>query len=378
MDKVNNRDCWPTREQELLLRAALLQDKDAIAAWEEWKLTADIEQIDPGSERLFPLLYHNLITHEIKDPLVGKLKAFYLRTWRRNQLLFYKTATLLRFFHTAGVQTMVLKGVALTALYYRDYGLRPMGDVDILVRTDKALEAIGLLRKLGWTPDSESPENLISVSHAVAFKNVSERAVDLHWHVLHESRRSDEDDNFWEGAVSISFNNVSTCALNPADQLLHVCAHGVKWNDVPPFHWVADAMTIINSAQIDWDRVISQSQNHRLVLPIRDALNYLRNKLDAYIPQVALRTIENMRTSKIECIEYNYRVQSYVQKPLGYLPIIWFDYSRSADNKSLPLKILGFIRYLQLHWNAKYLWQLPFYAIYMTIRRIKIIVDHEK
>jgi hypothetical protein len=291
MKKENNRDCWPTREQELLLRAALLRGKDAISAWEEWKIATDIEEADPGSERLFPLLHRNLIMHEIRDPLVDKLKAFYLRTWRRNQLLFYKTATLLQLFHKAGIQTMVLKGVALTTLYYRDYGLRPMGDVDILVRMDSALEAIGLLRKLGWTPDSELPENLIYVSHAVAFKNGSERAVDLHWHVLHESRRSDEDDNFWEGAVSISFNNVSTYALNPADQLLHVCAHGVKWNDIPPFHWVADTMTIMNSTQIDWERVVLQLQNHQLVLPIRYALDYLRSELGAYIPQFALELL---------------------------------------------------------------------------------------
>src|SRR5581483_1440648 len=378
MKKENNQDCWPTREQELLLRAALLRGKDAISAWEEWKIATDIEEADPGSERLFPLLHRNLITHEIRDPLVDKLKAFYLRTWRRNQLLFYKTATLLQLFHKAGIQTMILKGVALTALYYRDYGLRPMGDVDNLVRMDSALEAIGLLRKLGWTPNSELPENLIYVSHAIAFKNGSERAVDLHWHVLHESRRSDEDDNFWEGAVSISFNNVSTYALNPVDQLLHVCAHGVKWNDIPPFHWVADAMTIMNSTQIDWERLVSQLQNHRLVLPIRDALDYLRNELGAYIPQFARRTIENIRTSRTERVEYKYRVQRYVQKPLGYLPIIWFDYSRSADNKSLPFKILGFVRYLQLYWNAKYLWQLPFYAMYMAIRRIRTFMSHHK
>lgn len=87
MGKVNNRDCWPTWEQELLLRAALLQGKDAIAAWEEWKLSTDIEQIDLGSEQMFPLLYYNLITHGIKDPLIDNLKTFYLRTWRRNQLL---------------------------------------------------------------------------------------------------------------------------------------------------------------------------------------------------------------------------------------------------------------------------------------------------
>jgi len=51
--------CWITKQQRLLLRAALLSGQDAIHAWENWIANVDIDRIDTGSYRLLPLLYHS-------------------------------------------------------------------------------------------------------------------------------------------------------------------------------------------------------------------------------------------------------------------------------------------------------------------------------
>lgn len=181
-NKTNgNKDCWPTRQQELLLKASLLRCKGVISAWEEWKSGADIEQLDPGSYNLLPLLYDNLNTIGIKDPLMRKLKGVYRQTWYKNQLSIHRVGVLLSAFHCAGIRTMVLKGAALVLLYYRNYGLRPMGDIDILVHTEQSREAIDFLIKSGWIPHSGSPERLIPLSHGAAFRNpATGQDVDLH------------------------------------------------------------------------------------------------------------------------------------------------------------------------------------------------------
>jgi len=54
-------------------------------------------------------------------------------------------------FHRAGIQTILLKGAALILLHYKDPGLRPMVDFDILVPAGKAAAAIKVLTELGWT-----------------------------------------------------------------------------------------------------------------------------------------------------------------------------------------------------------------------------------
>ena len=53
-------DCWPTSQQRLLLRAALLEGSHAIETWNDWKRGIILDRLDRGSIRLLPLLYHNL------------------------------------------------------------------------------------------------------------------------------------------------------------------------------------------------------------------------------------------------------------------------------------------------------------------------------
>jgi hypothetical protein len=50
------RDCWPTKEQLLLLKAALLQEERATKSWQAWNLIADINTVDSASYRMLPLL----------------------------------------------------------------------------------------------------------------------------------------------------------------------------------------------------------------------------------------------------------------------------------------------------------------------------------
>ena len=134
----------PTKEQGLLLRASILRGKEAIEALQEWKADINIAQLDQGSQRLLPLLYHNLHSQGIDDSFMNRFKGVHRLTWYKNQLLFHHVTTLLHSFYNAGIQTMVLKGAALTLFYYRDYGLRPMADFDILVQSEQASAAINL------------------------------------------------------------------------------------------------------------------------------------------------------------------------------------------------------------------------------------------
>ena len=134
LNKINFKGgFWPTRHQELLLQACLLQGKEALDAWCKWKSTTDVDRLDIGSLRLMPLLYRNLQAHGVEDNLMNKFKGVYRFTLYKNHMLLHNMANVLAGFYDTGIQAMVLKGVALTLLHYRDYGLRPMEDLDVLI-----------------------------------------------------------------------------------------------------------------------------------------------------------------------------------------------------------------------------------------------------
>ena len=52
----------------------------------------------------------------------------------RNTVLFETSARLLRAFAQQGIQFAMLKGAHIAPTVYEDIGLRPMGDIDILIR----------------------------------------------------------------------------------------------------------------------------------------------------------------------------------------------------------------------------------------------------
>jgi len=369
---------FPTRQQELLLRAALLQGEPALQAWQNWKAQVDFEQeLDMGSYRLMSLLYRNLCALGVDDPLMGTLRGIYRREWYKNQMLFRTMAQVLRLFHAAGIETMILKGAALTLLYYQDHGLRPMSDFDVLVPTGKRGTAIGVLAQAGWNPIlyplGKLPDAVLDVRHAWGFENAHQRQFDLHWHVLQWCLYPNSDDDFWAGAIPVQVANVPTRALNHTDQLLHICVHGAEWNPLPPLRWVADAMMILNGShsEVEWSRLISQAEQRRLILPLHHALTYLRDSFGAAIPSHVLTEMNKVRVSDVESKWYN----SVTTRPtfLGHLPGYWyrhlFDLEVTGETNWVR-KLVSFPRSLQRIQGKKDLWQLLTWAISRAVVRI--------
>jgi hypothetical protein len=372
----NRQGSCPTKQQELLLRAALLREEEAIPAWEEWMTIVNLDEIDEGSYRLLPLVYHNLHAHNIDSLLMQRLKGLRRHTWYKNQMTINTMAALLRSFRDAGITTLILKGAALVLLYYEDYGLRPMNDFDILVPAEEARNAVSVLRELNWTPRAlsfkELTERCLLFKHAQPFDDASGREFDLHWHVLFTCLESTADEDFWNAAIPISVEDVPTFALCATDQLLHVCAHGAWWDPVPPVRWVADAMVILNATpDIDWDRLIEQARRCRLLLPIKETLGYLHDGLGASIPSAVLQSLRSMPVSNAEQLEYKVRTcPNDLRGPIMELWLQYMQYSRSLGGASLLRRASGFPRFLQFSWGIKHLWQVPFYIVAKGMRRI--------
>lgn len=351
-------DSWPTRQQECLLRAALLQGRPALEAWEAWKAEANIAHVDAGSYRLLPLLYRALSRQRVGDPVLGILRGVYRRVWYDNQLLFHRVADVLRSFRENAIDVAVLKGAALAVLHYRDWGLRPMDDIDLLVRPRQLPNAVGVLTAAGFAP---APG--IDGPQSRGFYDAQRRGIDLHWRVFPENPRTVSDESFWDGSVPITIHGVPACALNASDQLLHVCAHGVPWNFAPTIRWVADAMMILSDedATLDWERLLAQARARRLTLPLRDALCYLKEAFDAPVPESVIQTLRGVRTSVAERLAYAASTRSHESRwPWWALYDRYRNHcARLPEGTNTLRRILGFPRFMQLAWGREHLWQVP-------------------
>jgi hypothetical protein len=274
--------------------------------------------------RLLPLLYQNLTGQGVDDPLVHQLKPFYRASWFKNKLLLRTALEPMAAIKEAGIPAMVLKGAALIAQYYMDAGVRPMGDVDVFVPARHARKGIDIIRLRGWRSKSRLPTNsllqlYLAVKHGCDFRNASGHFIDLHWHVMDECIDRSVDEDLLMNAVPVKIEAMETKALNPADQILHVCIHGARWSRARTLQWAVDVMMILNKADvsIDWDRLCRNAGKLRLALPLRAALGYLKRRLDAPIPPDVLK---DLRRIPIESGDlYHYRIITGSPDRLGPL-----------------------------------------------------------
>ncbi len=354
---------WPTQQQEWLLRACLLQREEAARAYREWSSQVGIEALDYGSLRMLPLLYRNLQRIGAQTPDVDKFKGAYRQTHYQNQLAFHRIAGLLRRFCDAGIDVLVLKGAALIPLYYRESGVRPMADFDVLVQREQALDAIDLLLRCGWQRDPGLPltAGFVSVHYSWQFHLPAAAELDLHWYVFDQCCYPGADATLWDASVPLEINGQRVRTLCPADQLLHTCVHGAEWNSIPPLRWVADAVTILNEAagQIDWNRLVDQARQRRLVAATRDTLAYLRDNLEAPVPSAVLEQLHRVSITLGDRLEYRSRTHAPGNFPS--LRKIAFGYRRHCLYKTGPVfwSPLGLLRYLRDRWGAETIAQLP-------------------
>jgi len=336
---------WPSAAQELLLKAALLEGAEGLAAWSAWKSSHDLVEthLDHGSFRLLPLVYRNLLTQGVDEPLMPRLKGIYRYWWCWNQRLFYRAAEAIGGLEEAGISTLLLKGTALSIQSYRDPGARPIGDVDLLVPYADAARAVEHLARIGWSPLRPRYHDLISYQHCVGMVHADGERLDLHWHVLRDCVDYDSDDGFWHRAVPVKLLDQRSRALGYTDALLHTIVHGMRWNEEPTMRWIPDAITILRVADgaIDWRTLRDEARERGMLLRVSRGMSYLRHRLGAPIPDEAMAMIRTTRPSVLERMEYRMLTfGSDRTKPLApRLALVALQYLRFVSRKSLSEKL---------------------------------------
>jgi len=347
---------WPTGEHRLLLRAALQDAGEALPSWDAWRAQHDLAAIDTGALRLLPLVYRNLTRFGVEPASLGRVRGVYRQTWYRNQLIVGTLADLVGALEAQGIQTLVLKGVPLALQYYGDIAVRPMADADLLVPVARARDAFRVVTAAGWRPQDTSAEWPPRFTGSRAFTNTLGLEMDLHTHVMHEWLQPDADAELWQRAMPFRLGSVETRALSAADQLLHVVTHGFRRSTVPPVRWVADAVTIIRHAQVDWACLVSLAAARRFGRVAAAALDYVRTSFGVDVPSDAIAALRASSTTVVERLEYWSRVEP------GRLQLgveAWCEYRRAIGREPRWVGPLGFVRYLQDRLGVERLRQLP-------------------
>jgi hypothetical protein len=262
-------------EHELLLRATLGPDDEALDAYERWRAEVDLATVDRASQRVLALLAERLGDRR-DDAVAEKVHRIARFTWLRTQVLLERSAPAVRALTESGIPVLLIKGAAVLAHTGWQVARRPMDDLDIAVPRALAAPAVEMLRACDFVPPYRPTRAHLDERHALGFRHPSGAEVDLHWHTLHASLHHDADAAFWAAAQPARLRDVDCLVLCREDALLQAVVQGREHTETHPLRWAADAAELLRGAtDFDWDRVLEQARRHRVGRELREGLDVL-------------------------------------------------------------------------------------------------------
>jgi hypothetical protein len=299
-------------------------------------------------------------------------------TWLDNQVLFRQLDAALDVLDAAEVRTLALKGVPLTLRHYRDPSLRPMVDFDLLVAPEAAPDAVGALRRAGWELEWKIDDDFVARTSEVPCRSPDGRGMlDLHWRLVPWVGRSwtAGDPKLWEHARPLQVVDRSTRAPADHDLLLHVILHAYLsgWSYVP--RWAADVVTVLRTSgdAFDWDRFLDRVCRARLMLPVGDALEYVRATFVAPVPEPVLASLAGTTASPRERHKHR-RAKRPMPAPrhwlLGEAPDLRTSWARISVNYSRTGALRSVAPFVRGRIHVDQVWTLPFTVAGRRIRRL--------
>lgn len=260
-------------------------------------------------EYLAPLIYSIVCGQGLTPPpLEQQLQQTYLYNAMRNSLLFEELSQVLRCMEEAGIPVIVLKGAALAEVVYGDINVRPMVDLDILVRSEHITRSLHILTALGYIP--LGPEMRPGMTASYGFEIVLRKSgpddvvLELHWRLLSlpHYQRTLQMDWFWQTATPTHFGSTQTLVLGPEAQLLHLCAHMMlhhRGKGILRLHDVAEVLYHYQT-ELDWNQVLNRVQAFDLVLSLQKILPQVVEQWAAPVPDDVLLELNALQPSTTE------------------------------------------------------------------------------
>ncbi|MCK7475281.1 MAG: nucleotidyltransferase family protein [Rhodopseudomonas palustris] len=73
--------------------------------------------------------------------------------------------------------------------------------------------------------------------------------LDIHWRVFYQCPWDGADLTIWKQAEMVAFKGINIRILSPAQQILHNCSHGIRWNALSSIRWIVDVLKIMEKGQ---------------------------------------------------------------------------------------------------------------------------------
>ena len=244
-----------------------------------------------------PLLYHSLKTLKTDIDIPGNigssLQEAYLYYIKRNMELFHALSKILRAMQEQNIPVIVLKGACLAHLVYQDIALRPMHDIDLMIRIEDRFLVEKLMLQLGYKNISLFSKRHLQWENIIRSMAYSSRITTVECHIVIDEFPALDP---WENASFAAIASTNTLILGAEELLLHLCVHTDKHvgMELPKLIWWYDIAAVLKHYQgeLNWDYVIQISREHKVEEAVHWNLHLVNRDFGEYVPAGVLDQLE--------------------------------------------------------------------------------------
>jgi hypothetical protein len=323
-----------------------------------------------GKHSLLPLLYarlRDLDGEQVPQAVLARAETAYYLNLRRNVLLQHELGQIVGSLREEGVEVIVLKGGALAWTVYASPGLRPMCDLDLLVRPEQ-MHSFGLVvEALGFHRSASLPAHMVPFQQRfgggvewIRERNGNMTGLDVQHDLVGVDwcgpAFSVEPDALWEAARPLDLGETAARQLSAVDALIHLCLHPALHHGYAfPFMGYVDIDRLIceDGSDLFWTRLLERVRRFRVKTTVYWGLMAAHNLLETPVPaevlaELAPQGVRLHLLRRVAPLDEEVVLQRAVRPPTGVRQVLL--YAVLVDRLRDAWRMLWSILFPDLEW----------------------------
>ncbi len=249
--------------------------------------------------RVASMLYYRIgkseIVNKIPKDILMSMRKTYLNSLSINMRLQKQLLSILNKMQSEVMSIIILKGFALGETIYNNIAIRPMGDIDLLVKAEYFEKFDRIMSDSGWENESYLNRLGSSVKHS---KHVGYSKNKLHIELhpkIYELPLIDP----WERAKKIEIGGTEAFILGTEDFLMHLCLH-LEYHGLDMSSnllWYIDIVELVRVHwnDIDWVYVIDSARKNKVNDSLYKILSSINENFKCDVPIDVLSQIKSAK-----------------------------------------------------------------------------------
>ncbi|MBN1668068.1 MAG: nucleotidyltransferase family protein [Anaerolineales bacterium] len=310
----------------------------------------------------------------IPDALRKALADEFYNTAATNLLLLEEAGRIFACFAVAGIPAIPLKGIDLAGRLYPDVSLRPMGDLDILIRETDYLRAAHLLEESGYVLEDALQNldpGLRRIVHYEANFNKAVPApfhVELHWNLIgsQASRYQPQIEWFWQQTTAGQIAGQPVRQLSSNAHLLYCAAHlmikhGEREQRLIWFYDLRRLLEVADSS-LDWALILAQARAFNWLPALVEALQGVQVRFARPLPAALTGIWPDLLVQVETGARENGVTQALTRWQRTLAELSGLDWA--ARRKLIWFLLFPSAQYMRWRYNLSSVWLLPLYYPY--------------